>query len=398
MKPSARTWLLVFAALGLCAAATSSYVHYKLLTDVSFSSFCDVNTHVNCAQAYLSQYGSIWGIPVALGGVLFFAVVLAAVGLGARSSSPARESVAGYVFALSTLALAFVLYLAWASYFVLGTFCILCAITYVSVIAIFIISGGATPFPMTTLPSRARRDIRTLVSSPIALVITAVFVIGAVMVIPAFPKERGTGVQAAGPAPLPSVSDEDRVKIAQWWDLQPKVDLPIPNDGKKVLIVKFNDYQCPTCKLTYDSYKGLIDKYVATGQVKYVIKHYPLEPECNANAPTMNHFASCEASAAVIMAGPKGTSAKLEDWIFAHIGPPMLTAEQVKEAARTVGGITDFDEQYSRVKEQIKVDVGLGGLLGVTGTPTFYINGRKPTSILAPQYFDVLVQLELQRK
>ena len=251
---------------------------------------------------------------------------------------------------------------------------------------------------MTTLPSRARRDLPTLVSSPIALAFAAVFVVGGLMVISAFPKERGSsGQTAVAAAPLPPVSDEDRARIAQWWEVQPKIEVPIANDGAKVLIVKFNDYQCPACKLTHDSYKPMLAKYISTGQVKYVLKHYPLEPECNANTPTMNHYGSCEAAAAVIMAGPKGTSTKLEDWIFANIGPPMLTAEQVKDAARTVGGITDFDAQYARTKEQIKVDTGLGALLGVKGTPAFYINGRTPTNILPPQYFEVLIQLEIQR-
>ena len=46
---------MAFAALGLGAASASSYVHYHLLTDPSYSSFCDVNATVNCTQAYLSS-------------------------------------------------------------------------------------------------------------------------------------------------------------------------------------------------------------------------------------------------------------------------------------------------------------------------------------------------------
>jgi protein-disulfide isomerase len=136
---------------------------------------------------------------------------------------------------------------------------------------------------------------------------------------------------------------------------------------------------------------------VASGQVKYVVKHYPLEPECNPHVPNGNHYGSCEASAAVIMAAAKGTADKMEEWIFSHIGPPILTGAQIKEAARTVAGITDFDAQYARAKESIKTDAGLGQLLGVRSTPTFYINGRMPTQILPAQFFDILIQLELQR-
>jgi uncharacterized membrane protein/protein-disulfide isomerase len=397
MTPLKRRLILTFATLGLAAATVSSYVHYKLLTDVSYSSFCDVNTTMNCTQAYLSRYGSLWGVPVAIGGVLFFALVLLIAGVAGRPSSPARENAPAYVFALSTLGLAFVLYLAWASYFVLGLFCILCAITYVSVIAIFIVSGGATPFPMTTLPGRATRDVRTLATSPFALVLALLFVIGAVSAIAAFPREGGSaGQEATAQVALPPVSAEQRASLAKWWEVQPKVEVPIPTDNAKVLIVKFNDYQCPACKATFDSYKGIIAKYVASGQVKYVTKQYPLEGECNPYA-NLNHYASCEAAAAVIMGRAKGTSAKLEDWIFANIGPPPLTPAQVKDAARTVGGITDFDAQYPRALEEIKTDAGLGKLLDVNQTPTFFINGRKPTQILAPQYFEVLIELELQR-
>jgi uncharacterized membrane protein/protein-disulfide isomerase len=397
MTPSKRTLILVLAALGLVAASASSYVHYRLLTDASYTSFCDVNTSFSCTQAYLSRYGSLWGVPVAIGGVVFFALVLLIAGIAGRPSSAARETAPAYIFALSTIGLAFVLYLGWASYFVLRTFCILCAITYVSVIAIFIISGGATSFPMTTLPGRARRDVRTLASSPLALLLTVLLIGGAVTAIAAFPSELGSGGQSAAPAALPPVTADERAKIAEWWEVQPKVEVPLSADGAKVLIVKFNDYQCPACKLTHESYKGMLQKHIAIGQVKYVVKQYPLEPECNPHVPTGNHFASCEAGAAVIMGRAKGTSAKLEDWIFAHLGPPPLTPDQMKDAARTIGGITDFDAQYPRALEELRTDAGLGKLLKVGSTPTFFINGRTPTQILPPQYFEVLIELELQR-
>jgi protein-disulfide isomerase len=149
--------------------------------------------------------------------------------------------------------------------------------------------------------------------------------------------------------------------------------------------------------VTYEQYKQILPKYIASGQVKYVVKHYPLEPECNPYVPGGNHYASCEAAASVVMARTKGTADKLEEWIFSHQGPPLLTPDQVKDAARTIGGITDFDAQYARSKEEIKTDAGLGQLLNVRSTPTFYVNGRSPTQILPAQYFEVLIQLELQR-
>ena len=81
------------------------------------------------------------------------------------------------------------------------------------------------------------------------------------------------------------------------------------------------------------------------------------------------HFAACEAAAAVIMARAKGTAEKMEDWLFDHQGPPILTPDQVKAAARDVAGVTDFDAQYLTALKEIREDAQLGTQLKVTLDP-----------------------------
>jgi uncharacterized membrane protein/protein-disulfide isomerase len=395
-----RTPLLLFAVLGLVASLTSTYVHYNLLIDRSFSSFCDVNATVSCTQAYLSSYGSFLGVPVALAGVFFFTLVLAIAALSGRKTPQAGENAPAYIFALSTIGLAFVLYLGYASFFILHAVCILCVITYASVIAIFIISGGATSFPMTTLPNRAGRDVRTLASSPAALAIAALFAVGAVTVIAAFPKEQAAAQAAAhAPAEFSPLTDQQKAEIEKWWDLQPKVDVPIPSDGAKVLMVKFNDYQCPPCRQTYEAYGPLLEKWTKTGQFKFVLKHFPLDSECNGGAPGGPHPAACEAAAAVVMAHRKndGSAEKLEHWLFSHQGPPILTPDEVKAAARDVAGIPDFDARYASALIEVRNDAGLGVMLGVKSTPTFFINGRMLPGGQDPRLVDAVIDLEMKR-
>jgi uncharacterized membrane protein/protein-disulfide isomerase len=398
MKPSSRSLILAFAGLGLGASAMSSYVHYQLLTRPGYTSFCDVSSAVSCTQAYLSQYGSFWGVPVALGGVFYFAFVLAMAGIAGRPKAAARESAPAYIFAVSTIALAFVLYLAWASFFQLRALCLLCATTYVAVIAIFIISGGATPFPMTTLPRRAARDARALVRSPAALVMTLVLLAGTVLSVAAFPRDQhgSAAAPAAAQAPqYPPLTDGQRTEFANWYSLQPKLDVPIDAEGAKVLVVKFNDYQCPPCRQTYYDYKGILAKYAGSGQVRYVLKHFPIEGECNPPMAGGNHFAACEAAAAVMMAQSRGTAPQLEEWLFAN--QPNLTPASVRQAAAEIGRIPDFDAQYGRIVAQVQTDAGLGALLGAKSTPTFFINGRRIAGGLPPAYFEYAIELELKR-
>jgi protein-disulfide isomerase len=274
------------------------------------------------------------------------------------------------------------------------------------VIAIFIISGAATTLPMTTLPRRATKDLRTLVSTPVPLLLTLVFAASAAAVLTAFPRDSvldgeestRSGSEAQAPAPLPEVSATERAKLAEWWDLQPQVTVPVPSDGFPVVIVKFNDYQCPACKLTHEAYKPVIGKYLQPRRIKYVVKHFPLEGECNTAAAGGNHYAACEAAAGVLMARANGVGSILEDWLFEHLGPPPLTPQQVKDAVRTVGGVLDYDAQFPKMIEQVKADASLGALLNVDSTPTFFINGRRlPKTLVQPQYLDVIIQLELDR-
>jgi uncharacterized membrane protein/protein-disulfide isomerase len=393
MTTKQRSLLLAAGALGLGASAASSYVHYQLVTNPAYASFCDVNATVSCTEAYLSPYGSLFGIPVALLGVLFFAAVLALVAAGGRAAPPVRESIPGYVFALSTIGLAFVLYMAWASFFVLGAFCILCVITYVAVIALFIVSGGATTFPMTTLPGRAARDSRTLFTSPVGLVVLLLLVAGGGSMIGLFPRETASAQVAV--EDLPPLGEQERQQLTAWWNVQPRVDLGV-EAAAPVVIVKFSDYMCPGCRMAHDAYKGLIEKYAAAGQVQHVLKHYPLEPECNPHVPTGTHFSSCEAAAAEVMAREHGRADAMNEWLFANQSG--LSPATVKRGAREVGGIEDFDGQYAEALKAVRADADLGAKVGIRATPTLFINGRGlGGGVHAPNVIDHFIQLELQR-
>ena len=405
MTAKTRRLLLAFAVLGLGASSWSSYVHYSLLTVPGYTSFCDVSGAISCTQAYLSQYGSLWGVPVALGGVVYFAIVLLIVGVAGQSSAKGRENVPAYVFALSTIALAFVLYLGWASLFKLNTVCLLCATTYVAVIALFVISAGATTFPMTSLPRRASTDVARLVRSPLGLASVAGLALGTLALLNGFPREAhaqaaasaaaASSVSTAPAAPAPALTDQQKMDFLKWYEIQPRVTVPVDLEGAKVLVVKFNDYQCPPCRQSFLDYKPIIEKYRATGQLKFVLKHFPLERECNTAVQGDLHVASCEAAAAVVMAQSKGTADKLEEWFFAN--QPSLSPDKVKEGAASVAGIKDFDAQYARALTLVKTDAGLGALLGAKSTPTFIINGHVIAGALPVPYFEAAIQQEISR-
>ncbi|HSK40407.1 MAG TPA: vitamin K epoxide reductase family protein [Arenibaculum sp.] len=295
MTPRSRLIILSLALIGLAFAASSTWVHYKLMTDATYTSPCDMTATFNCSQAYLSQYGSLGGVPVAIGGAAWFALV-AAIAFFAR---PDKTSAAGsYIYVLSTVALAFVLYLGYASFAVLQTACILCIGTYASVIGIFIVAGSTTRIPMGQLPSRLGRDLSDAMKNPAALVAAIAILASTGALAAMFPAE-GTR-----PAPAQPTAEEATTFEAAWAQ-QPRVELGIPADGAKVVIVKFNDYQCPGCRQAHDFYKPILEKFAQShpGEVKQVVKDWPWDNQCNFNAPTATgHPGACAAAAAVRIA------------------------------------------------------------------------------------------------
>jgi uncharacterized membrane protein len=395
MSALSRKLLLAFALLGLGASAASTYVHYNLIQNPDYSSFCDINATVSCKAAYLSRYGSVAGVPVAVGGILFFAWVLLLM-WGSRGKSRIKDSAPAYMFVGSTLALAVVLYLAYASFFVLKEVCPLCVATYVAVIGVFVITGGAkAAVPVSKLPGRVMADMRVLVGTPIALVMALVFVAGASWGMSVFPREAARPLVYETAA----LSANQRAELEQWWAVQPRpANFPYPNDGAKVQIVEFADFQCPHCKQMYFAYKPILDKYLSEypNDVKFLFKNWPINSNCNPAVPGVNFPASCDASAGYLMAKQTGNGDRLKDWLFVH--QEELTPSTIRRVTADIGKVSDFDAQYPKVLPEIKADASAGAAIGVNGTPAFFINGKRiPGAGVPPQYFDTLIDLELKK-
>ena len=395
--------MTAFALLGLAASTFSTWVHYRILNDPTYASFCDVNATFSCTEAYTSRFGAVGGVPIAVFGTLFFLFVLGLLAMSAKSPA-ARENVAGYVFALSTIGLAAVLYLAYASYFILNVVCLLCVGTYVAVIGLFIVSGNSTRYPMTNLPSRAAKDMRVLMRTPSALAAMVVFLVVAAGAVALFPEQRVTaaandateGATPAQATQIPTASASQVQQLEQYLAAQPRVPVIAPADGADVVIIKFNDYQCPACGQTYRDNKPVQAKWQAQspGKVKFITKDYPLERECNQFVSQDLHPGACEAAVAVRLAREKGRAEAMEDWLYSN--QSALTTQSVKNAALTVGQVKDFDARYAATLELVKADIAQGAQLKIAGTPTFFMNGMRLPGLRA-EFFDAAIAWELRR-
>ena len=392
MSTNVRRLLSLLALAGLASALASLYVHVQMLRQPGYLSFCDVSAVVSCTTVYQSRYASLVGVPVALLGAFWYVAVLMVLA-GSRWGWPSvRENSGGYVFVLATLGLGFVIYMAYASLVLLKTVCLMCLVTYVAVMGIFIVSGTRTSYPMITIPRRLLQDAKAALASPVALVLMLVFVVAASTAVAFFP--RAASGQAGGVAQTPA---DRQSEFLRFWESQPRVQVPVSADGAAILIVRFSDFQCPSCAQTYKDYKSILAGYNAQypGAIKVVPKDFPLETECNSNLTRDVHLAACEAAVAARLARLKGRGEAMEDWLYAN--HQTLTPASVRQAAADVGSVADFNAQYASTLNQVKADVALASILGIRVTPTFFINGIKLEGGLPSQYFELALQQELKK-
>ena len=407
MSPTVHRVIIALALVGFAAAATSAYVHYQIAHDPAYVSFCDVNTTVSCTEVYLSRFGSTGNIPTALFGAFWFGLVLLLTVAAGRGSSELARSVGGYLLVLSTVGLAAVLFLAYESFFVLRTLCLLCVTAHVAVLGIFLAVSTIAGVPLASIPGRLLADAGGLARRPAALGVAGGYLgLGVVALLPflAEPPEPvlpvASSASASAPGSVaapPSDSGAAESEFERFWNAQPRVDLPVPRDGAQVLVLKFNDYQCPSCARSHFLYAPIYARYESShpGAVRQVSIDYPLDPECNEQTPRAGHMGACEAAVAVRLARREGRDEQMARWLYEH--QPTMSRETVREGLAEVAGMTDFDERYEAVLEEVRGDIALGPLIGIEATPTYVINGVVINAGLAPRIFDAAIALELER-
>ena len=403
MSLPVRRVVIALALVGFAASATSAYVHYRIEHDPAYVSFCDVNTSVSCTDVYLSRFGSIRGIPVAVFGAFWFGLVLLSTVAAGRGSKELGRSVGGYLLVLSTVGLAAVLFLAYESFVVLRTLCLLCLTAHVAVAGIFLAVSTMAGVPPASIPGRLFADLGQLVRRPAALGVAAAYLgltAAAVLLFLVEPTGPVLPVAASAPASgaaTPSDTGSAESEFERFWNAQPRVDLPVPREGAQVLVLKFNDYQCPSCARSHFLYAPIFARYESShpGAVRQVSIDYPLDPECNEQTPLARHMGACEAAVAVRLARREGRDEQMARWLYEH--QATLSRETVREGLVEVTGMTDFDDRYDATLEEVRADIALGPLIAIEATPTYVVNGVVINAGLAPRVFDAAIALELAR-
>ncbi len=151
-----------------------------------------------------------------------------------------------------------------------------------------------------------------------------------------------------------------------------------------ITIVEFADFGCPICARTFSTIREIGTKY--SDRVKIIFRNYPVITE---NSVDLALAAHC--------AGAQGKFWEMHDALYLYQG--ITSREDIVALAERIG--VDRNELIDCLDAQtylplISADAADAEALGITGTPTWFINGRRLSGDVPRTYFLNIIDEMLQ--
>jgi len=244
-----------------------------------------------------------------------------------------------------------------------------------------------------TSPAPAPRTEHTpaWLSIPLAVLIAAAMVSGSILYV-------GSGGTAsllgAAQTPDPSAGDAP-VKVDDPDSLVESDDPVLGKADAPVTIVEFSDFQCPFCRRFWaDTYTQLKEEYIDTGKARLVFRDYPLP----------FHEAATPSALAANCANEQGKFWQYHDKMFIEQekqgqGTVSYGVTELKAWAQQIGlNMTQFNQCLDSKKyaDEVEADTTAGSANGVSGTPSFFVNGQLLVGAQPFASFKALIDAELE--
>lgn len=145
------------------------------------------------------------------------------------------------------------------------------------------------------------------------------------------------------------------------------------NAEAAVVLVEYSDFECPACASFQPVLKEIMIEYGDKLRLEY--KHFPL--------PIPGHENALPAAVAAEAAGQQGKFFEFHDKLFENQsawGASVSPSLQFVKYAEELGlDIPTFKRQMdsSVLRDKVRAEMLEGRTLGISGTPTFFLNGKK---------------------
>jgi len=169
------------------------------------------------------------------------------------------------------------------------------------------------------------------------------------------------------------VEEVDGAKVITKTDTTP-ADNVYGNAESDVVLIEYGDFQCPGCKSAASTVSQVKEDY--KDDIAFVFRHFPL---------TSIHPNAIAAASSAEAAGNQGKFWEMHDLLYENQEAwSQADAQQRDSVFELYADQLGLDvEQFKAdivtdtISQKINFDRSLGGKMGVTGTPAFFLNGEE---------------------
>jgi protein-disulfide isomerase len=247
---------------------------------------------------------------------------------------------------------------------------------------IYQISEEWNDMPVQTSKRQQRRNQNRNNSRPMMI---AVMVIGAFLIVVALI--------------LPKLNPSSEVIIPEPVNRPAGDGLTLGDANAAAKIEVFEDFQCPACKQFTETIEPrVLSELVETGKASYEFHNYAF---LDRNTPTKE---SRDAANASLCANEQGKFWEYHDVLFANWdgeNEGNFNRERLISFAAAIGlEEDDFSAcvNEDRHADEVQASFDRGTLMGVSGTPTVFVNGEQISPGFIPSFEDIAAAVEAVRK
>jgi len=362
--PFAVYWLtvLTLTGAGLVAAIYLSVSHYRVYTDVGYKSFCAISRAINCDTVSQSPYSIFGGLPVPIWGVIGYTFLLLFLPLAAAKGAE-KKRIWALIFWISLVFSAYSVVLAFISSYYIGSYCIMCIVSYgVNLSILFYSWMVRRRFSNCGLIADTREDLLFLWKKKMtAALIFPTFLAGVLLIW---------------------------IFIPSYWHIQPPhladhIPTGVTAEGHPWIgareplleITEFTDYQCFQCKKMHSLLRRIVSENA--DRIRIVHRNYPMDNKFNPIVKQPFHIGAGKMALLAIFAESKDKFWEMNDYLYnvAH----QQGRIEIKELAQTLDlNAGDLGRSLNDAENRFKLqrDIQAGNKLGITGTPAYVINGK----------------------
>jgi protein-disulfide isomerase/uncharacterized membrane protein len=360
---------------GIIVSGYLSISHFRVYTDINYSSFCAISKAINCDTVSQSPYSIFLGIPVPIWGIIGYIFMLITLLLSYDIQSKKILVYPTLIF-ISIIFSMISIFLGIISAVKIHSYCLMCIVTYgINFMILFMIWLTRQRFEKQSWRISIKADVifwKALkfkafkAYSPLIILMVAILIF-----LPNYWK-------LGDDSPKKSTLNSGITENGNPW---------IGAKSPELTIIEYADYMCFQCKKMHFFLRNLVAAY--PDKIRLVHKQFPMDKRFNPLITKEVHPGAGILSSIAIYAMEENKFWELNDYLYNYnMKHKAIYLRQIARDNNLDLNAMKIKIHKPEIQQKLQKDIVSGLKNNVNGTPSYIINGQVYTGQIPPYILD----------